>query len=34
MSVVVHLEPVSNVDIVTSVLRGLGPDYAMLVTAI
>lgn len=27
-------EPVSNVDLVTSVLRGLGPDYAMLVTAI
>lgn len=27
-------ESVSNVDLVTSVLRGLGPDYAMLVTAI
>lgn len=27
-------ESVSNVDLVTPVLRGLGPDYAMLVTAI
>ncbi|KAL5730343.1 hypothetical protein ACHQM5_003176 [Ranunculus cassubicifolius] len=27
-------EPVSNIDIVTSILRGLGPDYSMIVTAI
>jgi hypothetical protein len=27
-------EPVSNADLVTATLRGLGPDYAMLVTAI
>ncbi|BFG20589.1 hypothetical protein CerSpe_068630 [Prunus speciosa] len=27
-------EPMTSTDLVTSVLRGLGPDYAMLVTAI
>ncbi|KAL5723748.1 hypothetical protein ACHQM5_007105 [Ranunculus cassubicifolius] len=27
-------QPVSSTDLVTSVLRGLGPDYSMLVTAI
>lgn len=27
-------QPVSNADLVTAVLRGLGPDYTMLVTAI
>lgn len=27
-------EPVSNADLVTAILRGLGPNYAMLVTAI
>ncbi|BFG29821.1 hypothetical protein CerSpe_160950 [Prunus speciosa] len=27
-------EPVTSTDLVTSVLHGLGPDYAMLVTAI
>ena len=27
-------EPVSSTDLVTAVLRGLGPDYVMIVTAI
>ncbi|XP_021806113.1 uncharacterized protein LOC110750147 [Prunus avium] len=27
-------EPVTNKDLVTSILRGLGPDYKMLVTAL
>ncbi|XP_021820880.1 uncharacterized protein LOC110762541 [Prunus avium] len=27
-------EPVSNKDLVTGILRGLGPDYKMLVTAL
>lgn len=27
-------EPISNADLVTATLRGLGPDYAMLVTTI